>query len=112
MLPSFCRDSITVKRGRLAPGRGAEVIDWSNPIKFTIDGCSVQPSSTSRDFDGRSLQVTEEWTLFAPSGSDLKAGDRIEWSGLSFEVDGAPMPWQSPTGRVSHIWARLKEWRG
>ena len=42
----------------------------------------------------------------------IQAGDRIEWSSMTFEIDGAPMPWTSPTGRVSHIWARLKEWSG
>ena len=112
MLPSFCRDTVTRKRAQLVDSRGSKVLDWSNPTSATISGCSVQPSTTTRDFDGRAIQVTEEWTLYAPPGSDIQAGDRIEWSSMTFEIDGAPMPWTSPTGRVSHIWARLKEWSG
>lgn len=96
----------------MADKRGTKTPDWENATTHTIDGCSVQPSMSTRDFDGRVIQVTEEWTLYAPLDSDLKAGDRIEWQSLTFEIDGAPMPWKSPTGRVSHIWARLAEWRG
>lgn len=112
MLPSFCDDAVTVKRARLVERRGTIVPDWSDPQEFELRGCSVQPGSTSRDFDGRAVQVTEDWTLFAPPGSDIEAGDRIVWRGRTFETDGAPMPWESPTGRVSHVWARLAEWRG
>lgn len=112
MLPSFCKDSVTVKRAQETDKRGTKVLDWSNPTSSTLTGCSVQPNSSTRDFDGREIQVTEDWTLYAPPGSDIKAGDRIEWNSLTFEINGAPMPWTSPTGRVSHIWARLAEWRG
>ena len=112
MLPSFCRDSITVKRASLKDSRGTKVLDWSNPQSTTVAGCSVQPNMTSRDFDGRTIQVTEDWTLYAPPQSDIVAGDRIEWQGMTFEVNGAPMPWTSPTGRVSHVYARLSEWSG
>ena len=112
MLPSFCKDAVTVKRARLVDKRGTITLDWNNPETFELSGCSVQPNTTTRDFDGRAIQVTEEWTLYAPPGSDLKAGDRIEWNESVFEIDGAPMEWTSPTGRVSHVWARLSEWRG
>ena len=112
MLPSFCNDTITVKRAALKDSRGTKVRDWANAVSNTLGGCSVQPTSTSRDFDGRTTQVTEEWTLYAPPGSDLQAGDRIEWNSLTFEINGAVMPWKSPTGRVSHMWARLSEWSG
>lgn len=112
MLPSFCRDTVTVKRAALVDSRGTKQLDWSDPTTKTIAGCSVQPNTSTRDFDGRLIQITEDWTLYAPPGSDIQSGDRIEWNGLTFEINGAPMPWQSPTGRVSHIWARLSEWSG
>lgn len=112
MLPSFCRDVVTVKRAAEVDKRGTVVLDWDNPQTFELSGCSVQPSTTSRDFDGRTVQVSEDWTLYAPPNSDLLAGDRIEWQDATFEINGAPMPWTSPTGRVSHMYARLSEWRG
>jgi len=112
MLPSFCRSEITVKRANLVDKRGTTVADWTNPLTFTIQGCSVQPSTSTRDFDGRTLGISEEWTLYAPTGANLKAGDRVYWQGSVFEINGAPMPWESPTGRISHVFARLNEWRG
>lgn len=112
MLPSFCTDEITVLRPVMVDKRGTKTLYWENATSHTIGGCSVQPSISTRDFDGRVIQVTEEWTLYAPFDSDLRAGDRIEWQSLTFEINGAPMPWKSPTGRVSHVWARLAEWRG
>jgi len=112
MLPSFCKDTITVLRAATVSSRGSTVLDWSNPTSTTVTGCSVQPSASTRDFDGRVVQVSEDWTLYAPVGSAIDAGDRVVWNGATFEVDGAPMPWTSPTGRVSHMWARLREWRG
>jgi len=112
MLPSFCRDVVTVKRAQMVDKRGSIVADWSNPQTFDVSGCSVQPQDTVRDFDGRELSVSQSWVLYAPTGSDLEAGDRVEWQDTTFEISGAPMPWTSPTGRVSHIWARLEEWSG
>ena len=112
MLPSFCKESVTVVRAKEKDSRGTKILDWSDTVRTALSGCSVQPNTSTRDFDGRTIQVTEDWTLYAPPGADIKAGDRIEWESNTFEVNGAPMPWKSPTGRVSHMWARLVEWRG
>lgn len=112
MLPSFCNDDVVRIRAAQVNQRGTIVLDWSDVQQVTISGCSVQPSSTSRDFDGRTTQVTDRWDLYAPPGSDLRAGDRIVWNGIAFEIDGAPMPWKSPTGSVSHVLAHLVEWSG
>lgn len=112
MLPSFCRDVVTVIRAPLVDRRGTQVRDWANATSIEIGGCSVQPSQSTRDFDGRTLSVSEEWALYAPPGADIRAGDRVSWRGVDYEINGAPMPWESPTGRISHIWARLSEWSG
>lgn len=92
--------------------RGTQVRDWANADSFQLSNCSVQIAQTTRDFDGRTLSVSEEWTLYAQPNADLLEGDRVEWRGLTFEVNGSLMPWTSPTGRVSHVVARLSEWRG
>lgn len=116
MLPSWCRESVVVARPGTREQRGTTVPDWRHPQKHTVGGCSVQLPSTSMTLDGRT-QTSLGGTLYAPPDADLRAGDRIEWTDLTgtdhaFLVDGEPMPWTSPTGRVTHLQARLAEWRG
>lgn len=112
MLLSFCNDTVMVIRAPLVDRRGTQVRDWDSAEQIEIGGCSVQPSQSTRDFDGRTLSVSEDWTLYAPPGADIRAGDRIAWRGVTYELNGSPMLWESPTGRISHIWARLTEWSG
>ena len=116
MLPSFCHDTVTVVRPASRESRGTVVTDWANAQSHVLSGCSVQAPTTSMDMDGR-RQTALAGTLYAPPFSDVAAGDRIEWTDPmggehAFLVDGEPMPWESPTGRVSHVQADLIEWRG
>ncbi|MBR2838987.1 MAG: hypothetical protein IKE55_09405 [Kiritimatiellae bacterium] len=112
MLPSFFDETVTVTRAPLATVRGSQVRDWANAESHAVAGCTVQPSTTSRDFEGRAGQASDEWRLYAPPGADVQAGDRIGCGGRDYEVDGVPYVWKSPTGRVTHMQARLVEWRG
>lgn len=116
MLPSWCRDAVTVVRPARKEQRGTTVPDWANAQRHPLTGCSVQLPNTSMALDGRE-QTALRGTLYAPPASDVMAGDRIDWTdpmgvAHSFLVDGEPMPWQSPTGCVAHVQARLAEWRG
>jgi len=111
MLHSWCDDTVKVTRAPWMETRGTKVRDWANATTHTVGGCSVQPASTSRNFE-RAQQETDRWTLYAPPQSDIQAGDRINHHGATFEVDGAPYTWKSPTGRVTHMQAPLVEWRG
>lgn len=111
MLPSWCTETVIVARAAERTSRGTVVPDWANAQKHAISGCSVQLPTTTMALDGR-MQTTLRGTLYAPPAADVHAGDRIEWSGHAFLVDGEPMPWTSPTGRVTHVQARLAEWEG
>lgn len=116
MLPSFAADAITVVRPVMRESRGTTVPDWANAQRHVINGCHVQVPATSMDLDGRT-QTQLTGTVYAPTNSDIRAGDRIEWTdcrGVThyLAVNGEPMPWQSPTGRVSHMQARVAEWKG
>lgn len=105
-------NTITVLRPSKTEERGVEVSDWDNPAKHEVAGCSVQPASTSREFGGRVAQVVDGWTLIAPPDADVAEGDRVEFGGRAYEIDGAPYRWDSPTGRVSSLQAHLVDWRG
>lgn len=111
MLPSWCDETITVKRPALVDSRGTKVKDWTNATTRTVAGCSVQAGETSMDLDGRT-ETTLGGAVYAPPGADIKAGDRIIAAAGTFEVSGEPMPWKSPTGRVSHVRANIQRWRG
>jgi hypothetical protein len=112
MLPTWAKESII----RLRPGskvsRGSTVPDWDNPARLTIDGCSVQPATTSLSRDGRVLGVSEGLTIYLPPGADVKAGDRIVANGEVYEMTGDPKTWRSATGLVSNTQISVERWRG
>lgn len=113
MLPSFCREAITVSRAPLALSRGASERDWGSADKRYVTGCSVQFSGTSANRgEARSGATSSDAVLFAPPGADIRAGDRIECTAGEFAVEGEPMPRTSPTGAVSHVECPLSRWRG
>lgn len=111
-LPSFFRQSIT----RIRPGtktlRGSEVPDWSNATTATITDCSVQPAGTSLSQDGRVLAITDGLTAYVPANADIKAGDRIQYAGETYTINGAPRVWPSASGGLDHIELNLERWSG
>ena len=112
MLPSFANQTITVVRAKTTiTSRGSEVPDWTNTEKTTVTGCSIQPASTSLSQDGRILGIADGWTAYVPEGTDVKAGDRIEFDGQIFEINGEPRKWTGPS-RTSHIHLNLVRWEG
>lgn len=112
MLPSWCRDAITIERAVLIEKRGTKVRDWSNPDVIEIDGCSVQERTTARDMDGRTLQITNGAVLYAPIDADIKAGDRVVFNGHRYEIAGNPLNYPGATLRLSHKKIPLTEWSG
>lgn len=112
MLPSWCRDSVTVWRAPLVSQRGTKVRDWSAATSHVVEGCSLQPSSTTTEW-GSVRQADESGAvLYLPPNADIEAEDRVEHAGRTWAVDGVPYDWASPTGRVTHRQARLREWVG
>lgn len=112
MLPSFFTQEIKVIRPKTKELRGSTVNDWSNPTTTTVTGCSVQPAGTTLDINGRVLGISDGLTAFLPFGTDVKAGDRIEYDGETYTIEGVPQPSISPTGSISSIKLHLKRWEG
>lgn len=111
MLPSFCRQSIVVVRPGTKQSRGSTIPDWSTATRRTIDGCSVQPASTSLSQDGRVLGISEGWTAYLPEDADVQAGDRIEFGGETYTINGEPKRWTGAFTR-SNIQLNLVRWEG
>ena len=111
MLPSFCNQSIVRIRPGTKTARGSDIPDWTKADRLTINGCSVQPASTSLSQDGRVLGINEQWTAYLPEGSDVKAGDRIEFEGKVYTINGDPKEWTAPFTR-SNMQLNLTRWEG
>lgn len=112
MLPSWANDTITRLRAAIITQRGSEIPDWTNPDRLTIHGCSMQPAGTSLTQDGRVQGTTDGYTCYLPPGADVIAGDRIEYGGNVYTINGEPRVWQSPTGWVSNTQLQLERWYG
>lgn len=109
---SFFRDTVTVIRPGTGTKNGQEVNDWTNATESTLTRAQVTAQSTSRDFDGRLLNVTDRRTLRAGYDADIKAGDRVVFNGETYEVEGEVFHTKSPTGRVSSTRCTLVRWTG
>ncbi|URN11367.1 hypothetical protein LUW77_03495 [Streptomyces radiopugnans] len=87
--------------------------DWSAPERLTVTGVNVQPAGvparSDEDTTDRQVTVTG-WHLSTPKGVDLdlEETDRVEWEGLTLQVDGKVGRWRV-AGRVHHVEAALKE---
>lgn len=108
---SFWTQSITRLRPSTKTERGSTVPDWSKPDELVIDGCSVQPTTTSLSQDGRVQGVTDGLTVYAPAGIDVQAGDRIRYGGNVYTINGDPLIWPG-AARLQHVQLNLVRWRG
>lgn len=111
MLPSFCFDTVKRIRPGTTTSRGSTIFDWDNATTAEISGCSMQPASTSLSTDGRVLGIQDEWTLFAPPGSDIQAGDRIEFLGKTYIVQG-DVRIQPAALNLQHLHITLRRYSG
>lgn len=112
MLPSFASRTVTVVRPGVKPLRGTTVPDWDHPeMELPVDGCSVQTPTTGQELDGRTA-TTLGGTVYLPHGTDVRAGDAIDYNDHRFLVVGEPMVWESPTGALDHVQVRIAEWEG
>lgn len=112
MVLSFFTQSVTVKRPGSTTSRGSAVPDWDNATETTVNGCSVQPASTSLSQDGRVLGISDGYTAYLPPETDVEAGDHIVYDGKEYAIDGEPRVWFSPSGRLNHIQLNLVRWEG
>ena len=109
---SFMNDTVTVLRAPIIEKNGMEKRDWSNADDFDVTDVMITSQNTSRDFEDRTLQVSDRRTLRANYDADIKAGDRIVWNGSTYEVEGDVFHTKSPTGRVSSTRCTLVRWAG
>ncbi|MFD5308186.1 hypothetical protein [Streptomyces ardesiacus] len=86
--------------------------DWSRAERYQITDVSIQPDGSSETNGDRELVLTG-WKLYTRRGRDLDLvkTDRVEWDGMTLEVDGEVARWRWG-GRVHHVEIRLKRVTG
>ena len=113
MCISFWRDVVEVIRPAMVERRGVRTPDWKSATTHTLTRCSLQDGTTVTDFGSSQRDPIEsDATLFCGPDADIKDGDRVRLGDRTWTVSGVPQRPKSPTGRVSHTKADLKEWRG
>ena len=111
MLPSFATQTVTRIRPGVKTVRGSNLPDWGNVSTAQISGCSLQPATTSLSQDGRVLGILDGMTCYMPPGSDVQEGDRFQFEGVLYTIDGAPRVWPA-AANLAHIQVNLKRWSG
>ncbi|WP_433145071.1 phage head completion protein [Actinomadura nitritigenes] len=101
MLP-IVTDLVTIVRPLLVTGYGnAVTYGWGpDASRTTVEAC-VEPNGTGEATGGRDT-VTVHIRVFLHPGTEVKATDRIEWNGRTYEIDGEPQRWPDPTGGGEH----------
>ncbi|WP_025158906.1 hypothetical protein [Leifsonia aquatica] len=112
-LPGFATDTVIRLRYPTIRDHGVERIDYTaTPYRHPIDGCYLEPLP-SVQVDGGRTAISNGWTLAAPPGSDIIAGDHIEYVGIEYGLnDGDPQHIGSPTGRLARTQATITVWNG
>ena len=113
LTPAVADRTITRLRAPSVANRyGDPEPDWSAATALTVAGCAVQPSGSTEFTDPTRTAVTTRWNLYAPPGTDLAAGDRVDVEGTVYEIDGEPFEWLAPGGNLDHVAAVLARVQG
>lgn len=99
---------VRVRAGTRTDRGGNTVPDWSPGAvsRTTVADVNVQPSTQTESTEpGRNAVVTG-WRVQSAPGTapDITAADRIEWRGMTLQVDGEVAEWSDPLdGSPHHI---------
>lgn len=89
---------VTIVRPTTTVDRYGDAVKGTTGRSWRTLARVVQINRTE-DHDGREARVTS-WLLYLPAGTDVVALDRVQWDGLTFEVDGVPN--RAPDRRQEH----------
>ncbi|MFE5332563.1 hypothetical protein ACFRCG_39915 [Embleya sp. NPDC056575] len=107
--------SIVIVRAPLVADRyGSEQRDWDAATRTPVDGVNVQPAGApaqSTEYIADRQTTATGWRLYTQRGMDLdlRETDRVEFDGMTLEVDGKVGRWPRPGGGVHHVEAELME---
>ncbi|MGW9237989.1 hypothetical protein FKO01_19820 [Mesorhizobium sp. B2-3-3] len=113
----FNQTLVRVRAGERTDRGGNKIKDWSPSAvsRLTVDRVNIQPSIQQEDIDEQRNAVVTGWHVQSDEGTnpDICADDRIEWDGMTLEVDGEVARWPELfTDAVHHIEFEMKRTTG
>lgn len=115
----FNQSAVRVRAGRKSD-RGnpdSTIPDWSPGAvsRLTVDRLNIQPSIQQEAVDEERDAVITGWHVQSDEGTnpDILAVDRIEWDGMTLEIDGEVARWPELfENAVHHIEFEMKRTTG
>ena len=113
----FNQSLVRVRPGERTDRGGNTVPDWSPGAvsRLTVDRVNIQPSIQQESVDEQRDAVVTGWHVQSAEGTnpDITATDRIEWDGMTLEVDGEVARWPDLfADAVHHIELDMKRTTG
>ncbi|MFI5685902.1 hypothetical protein [Streptomyces sp. NPDC051636] len=104
----FFDSLVRVRAGTRTDRGGNQVKDWSpdKVNRLPVDQLNIQPATQNEDQDATRTAVVTGWHVQSAEGThpDITAADRLEWKGMTLEVQGEVAEWSDPlTGEPHHI---------
>jgi hypothetical protein len=111
----FNQTLIRVRAGT-RPDRGGNTMpDWSTATRLLVAQVNIQPSIQQESHDETRAAKVTGWHVQSAEGTnpDIRADDRIEWDGMTLEVDGEVARWPALfVDAVHHIEFEMKRSTG
>ena len=112
MIPFPHGETVTRLRGVAAedPYSDEETdLDWDDPDELSIPNCGFDPGGSTETVTVDRTPIVTQPTVYAPSGVDVTALDRLVVRSRTWQVDGDPAEWRNPfTGWEPGMLIRLK----
>ncbi|WP_328691396.1 head-tail adaptor protein [Streptomyces phaeochromogenes] len=97
-------DTIAIQRLLVGPKDQYGNVSKTWQVTATVKG-HVLPEGSD---ETNTTQTVTRYLVLVPLGTVLKASDRISWSGMILEIDGAPSIYTDLPGMPGHIEAKAK----
>ncbi|ALY09966.1 head closure Hc1 [Arthrobacter phage Pumancara] len=112
MIPiSFARQTLVRLRPTEISDHGNVTYDYTNPAEFPINGCIVQPTTSSEVSANRSATLTQ-YLVQAPASADIRDNDHFRYAGKEYQIVGEVQIQPSPTGALDHATFTMNRWEG
>ena len=113
MRTSLAVDELTILRAPVAEDRyGDDAPDWDAAVETVLPGWRIDPDDGLEQIDATRDAVVIRLRALGPLDADVRATDRVRAQGETFEIDGEPLRYRSPRGRVGHTALVLKRVQG